>query len=321
MMRSITLGRHLAIFTLASVSIAALMSASPASAADDPTAFSPGPPACLDTPWYHLNTQKAQSEFQVPSGELQFGDHLYRIQRRFTQPVFNSVPRLWIDACANMPTQQVVVFDKLSTLTVLDGEVATFKASTVIHKTGQPWREIRGAINDKYNQLGGWLFYGFPVTSETPTPNKLGAFNHFEGGRSIYWSPSTGAHEVHGAIRREWASLGWENSYLGFPVTDETMTPDKPGAFNHFEGGSIYRSPSTGAHAVHGAIRDKWASLGWENSYLGFPTSDEYAIPGGRRQTFQSREHYPSQDYFTMYGIDWTPTGGARVWSNTIPYF
>ena len=37
------------------------------------------------------------------------------------------------------------------------------------------------------------------------------------------------------------------------------------------------------AHEVHGAIRDKWASLGWERSWLGYPTSDEKAAPGGAR--------------------------------------
>src|SRR5262249_42436113 len=38
---------------------------------------------------------------------------------------------------------------------------------------------------------------------------------------SIYWTPGTGAHEVHGIIRDKWAALGWERSYLGYPITDE----------------------------------------------------------------------------------------------------
>lgn len=28
-------------------------------------------------------------------------------------------------------------------------------------------------------------------------------------------------------------------------------------------------------HEVHGAIRDKWASLGYERGLLGYPISDE----------------------------------------------
>ncbi len=149
-------------------------------------------------------------------------------------------------------------------------------------------RDVYGSIGQKWMSLGGrGGFLGYALTDELSTPNKPGRFNHFKNG-SIYWSPTTGAHEVHGAILGTWARLGYENSHLGFPVTDEHRTPDKAGAFNHFEGGSIYWSPSVGrAHEVRGAIRDKWASMGWENSHLGFPTSDEYSVPGGRQSDFQ----------------------------------
>src|SRR5205807_10494307 len=92
---------------------------------------------------------------------------------------------------------------------------------------------------------------------------------------SIHLAPSTGGDEVHGAIRDKWSSIGWERSVLGYPITDETGTPDGVGRYNHFQSGSIYWTPSTGAHEVHGAIRDRWSALGWENSYLGYPISDE----------------------------------------------
>ena len=73
-----------------------------------------------------------------------------------------------------------------------------------------------------------------------------------------------------------------------YPTTDELATPDTTGRYNHFaNGGSIYWTPSTGGHEVHGAIRVKWAQLGWERGPLGYPTSDEYTIAGGRRSDFQ----------------------------------
>lgn len=53
-----------------------------------------------------------------------------------------------------------------------------------------------------------------------------------------------------------------------------------------FEKGSVYWSPSTGAHEVHGAIRDKYKELGWERGF-GYPTSDEYDVPEGKRSDFQ----------------------------------
>ena len=88
-------------------------------------------------------------------------------------------------------------------------------------------------------------------------------------------------HEVHGAIRVKYDSLGAESSFLGYPTTDETGCPDGVGRYNHFEAGSIYWSPATGAHEVHGLIRSLWASQGWERGPLGYPLADEM-IPDRR---------------------------------------
>jgi glucose/arabinose dehydrogenase len=145
---------------------------------------------------------------------------------------------------------------------------------------------VTGAILGLYLNLGGHLGYGLPTTDETSAPDGVGRYNHFQLG-SIYSTPALGAHEVHGAIRDKWSGLGWEQSILGYPITNETPSLDGIGAYNHFEHGSIFWSPATGAHEVHGPIRDRWASLGWEHSYLGYPTSDEVAIPGGTRSFFQ----------------------------------
>ena len=114
----------------------------------------------------------------------------------------------------------------------------------------------------------------------------VGRFNHFQRG-SIYWTAGTAAHEVYGSIRAKWAQLGWERGLLGYPTTGELPTPDMVGRFNHFQHGSIYWTASTGAHELHGSIRAKWAQLGWERSLLGYPTSDEFAVPKGRRSNFR----------------------------------
>ena len=62
---------------------------------------------------------------------------------------------------------------------------------------------------------------------------------------------------------------------LGNPVQDEATCPDGVGRFRHYERGSIHYHPDTGAFETHGGIRDYWAKLGWENSFLGYPVSDE----------------------------------------------
>ena len=106
---------------------------------------------------------------------------------------------------------------------------------------------------------------------------------------------SRGAHEVHGAIGAHYFALGGSGSFLGYPVTDETGTPDGVGRYNHFQAGSIYWTPSTWAQEVHGLIRQLWANQGWErNAALGYPISDEL-IPDrriGHRHPEQRRKPF-----------------------------
>ncbi|MGB3199680.1 MAG: hypothetical protein WBA99_02190 [Nodosilinea sp.] len=144
--------------------------------------------------------------------------------------------------------------------------------------------EVHGLIRQRWAEMG-WetSFLGYPKTDETVggDPQSAGRFNHFQGG-SIYWHPSAGTFEVHGAIRAKYLALGAESSVLGYPSTDETSTPDRRGRFNHFQAGSIYWTADTGAYEVHGLIRQLWAAQGWErNPKLGYPISDEL-IPDRR---------------------------------------
>ncbi|WP_425560212.1 LGFP repeat-containing protein, partial [Kineococcus glutinatus] len=122
-------------------------------------------------------------------------------------------------------------------------------------------------------------------------------------GGNIYWSPATGAHEVHGQILARYAAQGWENGLLGFPRTGEIRTPNGAGAYAVFEGGSVYWTARWGAWVTYGAIRDAWAGQGYENGCLGFPVTGEfdYGPAGTRVQQFEGG------------WISWTAAGGARV--------
>ena len=136
-------------------------------------------------------------------------------------------------------------------------------------------------IQDHYEMLGGALgVLGPPSGIAAPTPDGIGSSQDFERG-SIHWLPTTGAHEVHGAIVGKWSELGREGGILGYPLTDELAAPDAVGRFNHFERGSVYWTPLTGAHEVHGAIRTRWTELNWERGELGYPTTDETDLPDG----------------------------------------
>jgi hypothetical protein len=125
---------------------------------------------------------------------------------------------------------------------------------------------------------------------------ELGAGNgfrqKFENGE-IFLLPPNAPCWVHGAILAEYEALGAEGGFLGYPTTDERPTPDGAGRYNHFQNGSIYWSYTSGAHEVHGAIRDKWASLGWEQGWLGFPVAGERPFTeGGRISRFQNGAIY-----------------------------
>ena len=160
---------------------------------------------------------------------------------------------------------------------------------------------VHGAIEGRWLALGASsVVLGDALTCELPTPGGTGRYNHFRAG-SIYWSPATGAWDVRGLIRERWAAMGWEASWLALPTTGELPTPTRVGAYNHFQGGSIYWCPETGAHAVRGLIRDKWASLGWEAGLLGCPTTSEVALPGGAFTHFQGASVY------------WSARTGAHV--------
>ncbi len=180
---------------------------------------------------------------------------------------------------------------------------------------------VQGAIAAKWNELGGLSGgLGEPVTDETSTPDGVGRFNNFQGG-SIYWTPETGAHEIGGAIREKWANLGWEQSALRYPTSDETATIDWSGRYNTFQRGLIYWTAATGTYEVQGDIYAYYASINGLDSILGTPTSDETDLPdgSGRYNTFQHGElrwdRATRQVTLLPYGAPTTPP--AKGPSNT----
>ena len=185
-------------------------------------------------------------------------------------------------------------------------------------------RKVCGSIRDAYAANGGPNSFGLPTTSDAATPNGKGYYNHFDKSgqaRSIYWSPSSGAHTVVGAIRDKWATDGWENSLEGWPYSDDRATPSGEGAYNHFlnltdgQTRSIYWTPQFGAHRVGGLIRDRWAALGWETT-SGYPTSEEVDAPGsgGKVTYFAPTTNGRDGQAYGNSAIYWK-TGNPAAWS------
>ncbi|MCB1093124.1 MAG: hypothetical protein KDL87_16415 [Verrucomicrobiae bacterium] len=62
---------------------------------------------------------------------------------------------------------------------------------------------------------------GNPVHNERFCGDRVGKYRTYKNG-SIHYHPDTGAWETHGAIRKYWGRMKWENGFLGYPVSDET---------------------------------------------------------------------------------------------------
>lgn len=109
-------------------------------------------------------------------------------------------------------------------------------------------------------------------------------------GCQVYWPLP---HEVCGAIRTKYNSIGGPTSFLLFPVSDELTNPDGVGKRTHFNNGHIYWHPDTGAHTVSLPADVVWKRHGREQGFLGYPlTSDMAQGDDWFRQDFQGGHVY-----------------------------
>ncbi|MCP1387549.1 alpha/beta hydrolase-fold protein [Corynebacterium sp. TA-R-1] len=128
---------------------------------------------------------------------------------------------------------------------------------------------------------------GTCVNDEYPVgENGKGRAQDFRGG-TAFWSPETGAHALFGAILAKYSGLGGAAGWLGFPLTGETKTPDGKGRFVHFQNGSIYWTPETGAYAIPGDMVKAWGEQGFETGQLGYPVAEATKTGEGYVQRFQ----------------------------------
>lgn len=170
------------------------------------------------------------------------------------------------------------------------GQYQHFADGSIYWSPATGAHEVHGLIGSKWAKLG-WEKspLGYPTGDETASPGGKGRYNSFQNGAVLWRTGAAEAFESHGAIRAHWGTFNYENGWLGFPLTDETTTPDLVGRYNHFEGGSIYWKPSIGAHEDHGEIRAYWAAHGWErNPALGYPISDEQTRSDNRFNDFEN---------------------------------
>lgn len=161
-----------------------------------------------------------------------------------------------------------------------------FTAAVNRYATGVP---VSNAINDC---AAANIWVGDRITQdETVCPDGKGRFTEFKNAH-IYWSPDTGAHAIpHGGLFEAFAEFKFESGVLGYPVKDFSKVSQ--GGVQAFQNGVLYRKDNS-AHGfwVHGAILDRYAKVGYENSVLGWPVANEEDHDAGKVQRFEHGSIY-----------------------------
>ncbi|HEU5000873.1 MAG TPA: SpoIID/LytB domain-containing protein [Lapillicoccus sp.] len=114
------------------------------------------------------------------------------------------------------------------------------------------------------------------------------------GLKSTWW---TGP--AQSAILARWNQMGGNGSVLGPIASAEYAVPN--GAAQDFARGTMYWSQWTGAHWAWGAIKAYYLGAGGSGGAFRFPVSDEYSVPGGAAEDFETARVYWSSDFGTAH--------------------
>jgi lysozyme len=100
---------------------------------------------------------------------------------------------------------------------------------------------IPAELFDKFGELhweAGPL--GYPVSDHTVLPD--GLVQAYQGGSLYRKTGSDNTYWVHGAIRDQWARLGYEKGALGWPTSDEIPWDTK--TYQEYENGRVWWVPT-----------------------------------------------------------------------------
>ncbi len=181
------------------------------------------------------------------------------------------------------------------------GVVAEFQRGAVYWTPTTEGQVVKGAIRTYWQSTGGPSGpLGYPVASEAPARDGVGALSVFEGG-TVMWSPATGPVLVKGGIRGSYEASGRETGPLGYPVAAEQALPGGAGVVQRFQRGDVYWTAAKYGALLYGGIRSAWVDSGGGSGPLGYPAGDEAptADGSGRVQEFASGAVY------------WSPARGA----------
>jgi len=148
---------------------------------------------------------------------------------------------------------------------------------------------------------------GYPVGDTVCGLAQAGCGQDFQKG-AIFWTPSTGARAVTGAVLSRWTASGRETGSLGYPLGDTVCGLVQGGCGQDFQEGSLFWTGATGARTVTGTVLTAWNASGREAGSLGYPTGNTVCgiAQGGCAQDFQKGS------------VFWTSATGARTISGAV---
>jgi hypothetical protein len=129
-------------------------------------------------------------------------------------------------------------------------------------------------ISRKYRALGGaGGILGPIVEKERALSDGRGRFARYQHG-TIYWTRTTDAHEVHGALLDEYGAQGSIRGALRYPTSDTLASSDGKSRYTNFEGGRIYYRGAAGTFTVATPIFARHEALAGVNGALGYPRAN-----------------------------------------------
>ena len=170
------------------------------------------------------------------------------------------------------------------------------RRDTVIAELKSRYEALGGANGS----LGKIIDNGYCDTGRTV------CWQSFAGG-SLIWSPASGAWESKGGIRDRWGQLGYQTGVLGFPVSQENW--DGKGWWQSYQNGAIIGTDKTGYWESMGPTRERWAAIGYQNSFMGYPRGK---ITNAANGTEAWQEYEKGYIFWSKASGAWESTGGIR---------
>ncbi|MCV7111306.1 LGFP repeat-containing protein [Mycolicibacterium setense] len=138
--------------------------------------------------------------------------------------------------------------------------------------------DTRDALSSATSAASSAVDAGTSKAKEGASSASSAVSSAVEGAPSTVNAPGVGEVVLDAPIAEEYADAGGE-AKLGLPTAQPEKVGD--GTVQAFANGTIYSSPSTGAHVVQGEILRVYTANGGPAGQLGFPTEDEDETAGG----------------------------------------